>query len=243
MTTILVATVKGGSGKTTISTNLAAALANGGGRVLLADLDRQRSATEWLARRPKTAVAIDGVDWSKEIGRAGPDHDYVIMDAPAALKTRQIEDIVGLADRIIVPVVPSAIDEAATLRFLRKLDDIRAIAKGHKPVAIVGNRVRTGTRSAERLQPVIPGLSRRGGCRARHLRSRGQPLRVAQGGLVAAPRLRAGRIAARQASGSKSAILLLANASTSREPSIGGTSTRNRSAISTMSRSGRTRST
>ena len=151
MTTILVATVKGGSGKTTLSTNLAAALANDGARVLLADLDRQRSSTEWLARRPDDVARIDGVEWMKEIGRPGPDYDFTILDAPAALKTKEIEEVVGFADRIVVPVVPSAIDEAATVRFLAKLDDIRSISKGHKPVGMVANRVRVGTRSAERL--------------------------------------------------------------------------------------------
>ena len=150
-TTILVATVKGGSGKTTLSTNLAVALAADGARVLLADLDRQRSSTEWLARRPDDAARIDGVEWTKEIGRPGEEYDFAILDAPAALKTKQIEEVVGFADHIVVPVVPSAIDEAATVRFLNKLDDIRAVAKGRKPVGIVGNRVRAGTRSAERL--------------------------------------------------------------------------------------------
>lgn len=167
MTTILVATVKGGSGKTTLSTNLAAALANDGARVLLADLDRQRSAMEWLARRPADAAVIEGAEWIKEIGRPGPDHDFAILDAPAALKTRQIEEIVAFADRIVVPVVPSAIDEAATLRFLRKLDDIRAVAKGRKPVGIVGNRVRNGTRSAERLSAFMAGTGHRAIARIR----------------------------------------------------------------------------
>jgi chromosome partitioning protein len=166
-TTILVATVKGGSGKTTISTNLAAALAKDGARVLLAELDRQRSASEWLARRPADAAPIEGTEWIREIGRPDPAHDYVVLDAPAALKTRQIEEIVTFADRIVVPVVPSAIDEAATLRFLKKLDDIRAVAKGRKPVGIVGNRVRGGTRSAERLAAFMPGTGHRAIARIR----------------------------------------------------------------------------
>lgn len=167
MTTILVATVKGGSGKTTISTNLAAALANDGARVLLADLDRQRSSTEWLGRRPADAAPIEGAEWIREIGRPPPEFDYAILDAPAALKTKQIEEVVAFADRIIVPVVPSAIDEAATLRFLAKLDDIRAISKGKKPVGIVGNRVRAGTRSAERLSAFMGKTGHRAVARIR----------------------------------------------------------------------------
>lgn len=167
MTTILVATVKGGSGKTTISTNLAAALANDGARVLLADLDRQRSSTEWLARRPADAAPIEGVEWIKEIVRPSPDYDFVIIDAPAALKSKQIEEIVVFADRILVPVAPSAIDESATLRFLAKLDDIRAVSKGKKVVGLVGNRVRSGTRSSERLAEFIGKTGHRAVARIR----------------------------------------------------------------------------
>ncbi|TDR93628.1 ParA family protein [Enterovirga rhinocerotis] len=151
MTTILVATVKGGSGKTTISTNLAAALASSGESVLLADLDRQRSSTEWLGRRPADAAPIQGAEWMKELGRPPADVAFTIIDAPAALKTKQIEDVVAMADHIIVPVVPSIIDEAATLRFLAKLDDIGSVSKGRKAVGLVGNRMRAGTRSSDRL--------------------------------------------------------------------------------------------
>ena len=52
MQTILVANPKGGSGKTTLATNVAGWLAGRKQRVVLADLDPLRSASEWLARRP-----------------------------------------------------------------------------------------------------------------------------------------------------------------------------------------------
>ncbi|MBK7743659.1 MAG: ParA family protein [Betaproteobacteria bacterium] len=53
MQTILVANPKGGSGKTTLATNVAGWLAGKRQRVLLSDLDPQRSSAEWLARRPR----------------------------------------------------------------------------------------------------------------------------------------------------------------------------------------------
>ena len=53
MQTILVANPKGGSGKTTLATNVAGWLAGKRQRVLLTDLDPQQSATQWLARRPR----------------------------------------------------------------------------------------------------------------------------------------------------------------------------------------------
>ena len=52
MRTILVANPKGGSGKTTLATNLAAHLANRNEKVALWDLDRQGSSIGWLETRP-----------------------------------------------------------------------------------------------------------------------------------------------------------------------------------------------
>ncbi len=49
---ILIANSKGGSGKTTLATNLAGYFASLGKRVMLNDLDRQQSSAQWLARRP-----------------------------------------------------------------------------------------------------------------------------------------------------------------------------------------------
>ena len=52
MKAILIANPKGGSGKTTLSTNIAGYLAARGQRVAILDLDLQKSATQWLANRP-----------------------------------------------------------------------------------------------------------------------------------------------------------------------------------------------
>ena len=48
MTSIMVINAKGGSGKTTISTNLAAYYANADFNVTLVDLDPQNSSLNWL---------------------------------------------------------------------------------------------------------------------------------------------------------------------------------------------------
>ena len=69
MMVVLVANTKGGCGKTTVATNLAAALASHGRRTALADADRQRSSLEWARLRPGTAAPIIALDWSKDLTR------------------------------------------------------------------------------------------------------------------------------------------------------------------------------
>jgi chromosome partitioning protein len=157
MLSVLVATTKGGCGKTTTTTHLAAALAAAGHHVAIADADRQRSSLGWLERRPVPAPAIEGLDWSHAIGQP-PKADYLIIDAPAGLRAKEVKELVQLADVIVVPVLPSAFDEAATERFLERLEELRPIAKRRKPVAILGNRVRPGTRSAERLEEFFASI-------------------------------------------------------------------------------------
>ena len=71
MQTVLVANPKGGSGKTTLATNVAGWLAGKRRDVLLRDLDPQRSSTEWLERRPALFPRIAGARESKHDNKEG----------------------------------------------------------------------------------------------------------------------------------------------------------------------------
>ncbi len=158
MIAVLVANIKGGCGKTTIATHLAAAYAGAGLSTVLADVDRQRSSLGWVDRRPSSAATLFGIDWAKDFTSAPKGTQRLVIDAPAALKTKQIEDLVKLADVIVLPVLPSAFDEQATSRFLDKLDELKSIAKNKKQVAVVGNRLRARTKSADRLDEFLGGV-------------------------------------------------------------------------------------
>ncbi|EWY38467.1 plasmid partitioning protein ParA [Skermanella stibiiresistens SB22] len=158
MFTVLVANIKGGCGKTTIATHLAAAFATSGHHTLLADVDRQKSSLGWIERRPTDAASLTGLDWTKELASPPKGPGRLVIDAPAALKTKQIEELVKLADVIVLPVLPSAFDEQATRRFLDKLEELKPIAKNKKDVLVIGNRLRARTKSADRLDEFLEGI-------------------------------------------------------------------------------------
>jgi chromosome partitioning protein len=160
MLTILVANTKGGCGKTTVATNLAACFAGSGLVAVLADVDRQRSALAWAQRRPSGRPPVAGLDWAKDTGKP-PKADRLVIDAPAALKMKQVEDLVKLADLVVLPVLPSVYDEAATERFLARLDEVKRVRRSRTAVAVVGNRVRPNTKAARRLDDYLEGVGRR----------------------------------------------------------------------------------
>ena len=156
--TVLVANTKGGCGKTTIATNLAAAFAGAGLITALADGDRQGSSLGWLRRRPETSPTITGLDWGKTDGGTPKKMARLVIDAPAAMRLKRAEALIKLADVIVLPVLPSPYDEAATARFLKRIEDLKPIRKSRTAVAVVGNRLRQRTRASARLDAFLDGV-------------------------------------------------------------------------------------
>ena len=180
MISVLVANAKGGCGKTTIATNLATAFANAGLRTALADNDRQRSCLAWLKRRPKDAAPIEGLDWHKSVGTAPKGLDRLVIDSGAGLASKSVQELLRQADLLVMPVLPSIFDETATKRFLKRVDDLKPVRRGRKPVAIVGNRMRFGTRAVAELEDF---LNAQGHDIAARLRDRAAYQDVARQGL------------------------------------------------------------
>ena len=151
MKTILIANPKGGAGKTTLTTNLAGYLAARGETVFLWDLDRQKSALHWLSLRPAHLPAIQRLDNAKH----KPDKGVLVLDSPAGLHGDKLADLVKRVEQVIVPIVPSSFDFAATRTFLDELLEEKAVRKGKAFVAIVGMRVDARTRAAEKLDEFL----------------------------------------------------------------------------------------
>jgi len=152
MKAILVANPKGGSGKTTLATNLAAALAARGKRVYLWDLDRQKSALEWLNLRPPTAPWIQRLDTRMPSDDSSdPGSTWMVLDSPAGLRGKNLGHALKVAHKVIVPLQPSLFDMAATRDFIRSLSEEKAVRRQRASVGIVGMRVDPRTKAAATL--------------------------------------------------------------------------------------------
>lgn len=153
MKRLLVANAKGGSGKTTLATNLAGLFAAKRLRTVLADMDRQQSSARWLARRPAGFPKIAG--WTPDQDREALkefDPQWVIYDSPAGLHGDKLADLTKRVDLVLVPVVPSVLDMDATLDFIETLAAQKAVRKGDSDIVLVANRVDPQTIAARELE-------------------------------------------------------------------------------------------
>ncbi|MFQ8431952.1 ParA family protein [Amaricoccus sp. W119] len=158
MRTILVANRKGGVGKTTVAITIASALAaQGRGAVALADADPQKSALRWLKARPADAATLRGLDWTDagEIGDAPKGLEWLVIDAPGALKGGRASKLIAETEELIVPVMPSFFDIDATRRFLKELEEMKRVRKGKVGLRVLANRAQTRGRATERLRTAL----------------------------------------------------------------------------------------
>ena len=150
MLTTLVASSKGGCGKTTVVTQLATHWAQAGKQTAIIDADRQHSSLRWVARRPENAPAVTAIEGSRRaFDRLPGDVQRVIVDTPAGVDEKDLEPYLEHADVILVPVLPSHFDLDATLDFLSVLKGINRIKRGKLPVGLVGNRLKPWTNASQ----------------------------------------------------------------------------------------------
>lgn len=154
MRAVLVANPKGGAGKTTLATNLSGYFANQGKKTTLCDLDRQQSSLRWMAFRDPDLPPITGYYGGNQISLSLPrEADWVVVDAPAGLQGYKLSDYLKMVDKVVVPLVPSVFDMAATEDFLNA---IRGEVRGVRAkVGIVAMRVDPRTRAASMLEEFL----------------------------------------------------------------------------------------
>ncbi len=143
MRQIMVINAKGGSGKTTVATNLASYFAAQKKNVALIDLDPQGSSLAWLEARSSARQPIQGISGFKSnCERPKRNTDVVIMDAPAARHGGELTKMVRKAQTILIPVLPSPIDMRAAVGFIKELKTCAPVSQKKAKLALVANRSR-----------------------------------------------------------------------------------------------------
>lgn len=147
---------KGGVGKTTLSINLAAAIANAGGKVALIDADEQGTASDWSAKREGQIFPIKpyhkglkGVGFEDDMKT----YDHLVIDGPPRIYGT-MEQILRVADLVLIPVKPSAADIWAAENLIQRLRDEQARREGLS-VAFVINEFRAGQRLGREVQSAL----------------------------------------------------------------------------------------
>ncbi|MCJ8170237.1 ParA family protein [Atopomonas sediminilitoris] len=153
MKRILVANAKGGCGKTTLATQIASHFAAQDLRVLLADYDPQRSASDWLRNRPTGCAPLTlHAAWRLPLPEQG--YDVLVGDMPAAIAPQAVWQVLKAGDKLLIPILPSPSDIKASLRFLMALN-LPDLAGAGVEVGLVANRVRSNTEYTHTLHDLL----------------------------------------------------------------------------------------
>lgn len=131
----VIGSLKGGSGKSTVTFNLGIWLAMAEKDVVVIDADPQATLTDALDVRREEGYLpmVERLEPSAMEDRQGlASHEEVLIDVGTA-SMDNLKRAISIADRLIVPVPPSQADIWSTQRFLRFVD---AITASHKPEVI-----------------------------------------------------------------------------------------------------------
>ena len=159
MKTLLVASSKGGVGKSTIATHLAAQAALAGQRTVLVDADPQGSATRWAQKRAgldSAVLPVDGTGAGRGWQRAlPPDAQQVVVDAAAGAMAGALAPFLEQADAVVVPVLPSTLDIEATVPFLDTLARHPRVRRGELRVGLVANKLKPWTTGSQQALELL----------------------------------------------------------------------------------------
>ncbi len=164
---ILVVNGKGGCGKTTIATNLAAAYAHMGYCVALTDHDAQASSSQWLEQRAAPLPLIHLIAAHQRTSmystrafhqRLPTEVERIVIDTPSAVSDHDLDALLRRIDVILVPLLPSSIDIRAGARFIAQLLAHHSYRAHPVPIGAIANRVRQNTTTHTKLMQFLESL-------------------------------------------------------------------------------------
>ncbi len=163
---IVILNPKGGSGKSTLVTNIAACYAHRGEAPAIMDYDPQGSSMAWLERRSSDLPAIHGIAAYKKSLNATRSWQLrvpsgtlnLVVDSPAGLSHDDLRELTRDASSILVPVMPSSMDIHAASRCIADLLLVAKVNRNERKLAVVANRTRKRTKSFSRLMRFLDSL-------------------------------------------------------------------------------------
>ena len=163
---IVILNPKGGCGKSTLATNIAAFYAGKGERPAIMDYDPQGSTMAWLRRRPEHLPAIHGIAAYKKTMQATrswqlrvpEDTVNLVVDSPASISHDDLRELTRDSSSILVPVLPSAMDIDAASNCIADLLLVAKVNRNEGKLAVVANRTRKNTKSFARLMRFLDSL-------------------------------------------------------------------------------------
>ena len=163
---IVILNPKGGSGKTTLATNLASYFARRGPPPTLIDCDPLGYSMRWLDNRSSQLPKVYGFAAHEHCTASGkgaelhawPGSRQMIVDLPAALPENQLYYQTYDANSILIPITPSEIDIYSAARFIANLLLVAQFDRRNRNLAIVANRTRKNTISFRMLMRFLTSL-------------------------------------------------------------------------------------
>lgn len=129
---ISVTSLKGGVGKSTLSTNLAVCFAHMGYKVAIVDTDTNMSSVHWsgLRSEERPSIAVFGITDSealrKNVKKLQEDYELIIIDGKPTI-SKLVSTIIMLGDVVLIPLKPSGLDIWATEQFLEKYEQAKTL--------------------------------------------------------------------------------------------------------------------
>lgn len=163
---IVILNPKGGCGKSTLVTNIAACYAARGASPAIMDYDPQASAMAWLTRRPKDKPAIHGIAAFKRTMtatrswqlRVPEETDNLVVDSAAGITHDDLRELTRDSSSILVPVLPSMMDTHAASRIIADLLLVAKVNRNEQKLAVIANRTRKNTKSLAKLMRFLDSL-------------------------------------------------------------------------------------
>lgn len=163
---IVILNPKGGCGKSTLATNLAACYAQRGPTPAIMDYDPQGSTMGWLDRRPDDLPSIHGIaayrksmtatrSWQL---RVPEDTVNLLVDSPASVNHDDLRELTRDSTSILVPVLPSSMDIHAASRCIADLLLVAKVDRRDRKLAVIANRTRKNTKSFGKLMRFLDSL-------------------------------------------------------------------------------------